>query len=369
MDDLQQYTRKTAEQAKAASVRLARAAGEQKSAWLKRAAELIRTRQADLLAANGKDIERAPEFGLNSAAIDRLRLSEDRLEKIAAALGEIDLLPDPVGEVIDSNVRPNGLNVMRVRVPLGVVFFIYESRPNVTVDAAAICVKSGNAVILRGGKEAFHSNLAFYHLLQEALRDSGLPENAIQLVETTDREAVGHFLKQSELIDVTIPRGGKSLIERVSREAAMPVIKHFDGNCHVYVDRDAEIPMACSIIVNSKCQRPGVCNAAESLLVHAEIAGEFLPQAAVALQEKGVELRCCPRSLELVSGGKPATDEDYATEYLDLILAVKVVDTLEEAMEHIDRFGIASMSRAAAVFWSETLQVIRVDGGGQLFPC
>jgi glutamate-5-semialdehyde dehydrogenase len=229
--------------------------------------------------------------------------------------------------------------VRRVRVPLGVVFFIYESRPNVTVDAAAICVKSGNAVILRGGKEAFHSNLALYHLLRDALEAAGLPPAAVQLVETTDRAVVGHFLAQSDKIAVTIPRGGKGLIERVMAEARMPVIKHYDGICHVYVDRSADLAMARQIIVNSKCQRPGVCNAAETLLVHREIAPAFLPQAAAELQGAGVELRGCPATQALVPGCRLATEADYRTEYLDLILSVRVVDDLAMAIEHIDTFG------------------------------
>ena len=224
-------------------------------------------------------------------------------------------------------------------MPLGVVFFIYESRPNVTADAAALCVKSGNAVILRGGKEAFHSNRAFHALLAESLEETGLPRDAVQLVQTTDREAVGHFLKMHESIDVTIPRGGKSLIERVASEATMPVIKHFDGVCHVYVDRSADPAMAERIVVNSKCQRPGVCNAAESLLIHADAAADFLPRVAGRLREQGVELRCCPRSLEIVSDAKAATDDDFRTEYLELILSVRVVNDLNEAIEHINEYG------------------------------
>ncbi|HLQ44879.1 MAG TPA: glutamate-5-semialdehyde dehydrogenase, partial [Planctomycetaceae bacterium] len=292
MSDLKQYTLDTARRARAASRELVRATGQQKADWLRQAAKLLEIRSGELIAANQRDIDKAPEFGLSSAAIDRLRLTEPVLHSIAGALYQVESLPDPVGEVIDSNVRPNGLLVTRVRVPLGVVFFIYESRPNVTVDAAALCVKSGNAVILRGGKEAFHSNLALHRVLSDALRDTGLPVDAVQLVNTIDREAVGHFLKLRELIDVAIPRGGKSLIERVTAEATMPVIKHFDGVCHVYVDRSADLSMADKILINSKCQRPGVCNAAECLLVHADIAPEFLRHVRVELQLRGVELHC-----------------------------------------------------------------------------
>jgi glutamate-5-semialdehyde dehydrogenase len=228
---------------------------------------------------------------------------------------------------------------MRVRVPLGVVFFIYESRPNVTADAAAICVKSGNAVILRGGKEAIHSNRALHRLLQGALRDVGLPEAAVQLVETTDRAAVGYFLRMHGRISVTIPRGGKSLIERVVSEATMPVIKHYDGICHVYVDQSADLEMARAIVINSKCQRPGVCNAAECLLVHEKIAGEFLPLIASDFAERKVQSRCCEQSRPLIPGSRAATDEDYRTEYLDLIISVRVVSGLEQAIDHIEEFG------------------------------
>jgi glutamate-5-semialdehyde dehydrogenase len=337
--DLEAYTRETAERARAASQQLTSVSGAVKNRWLKTAAERIRSQTDDLLAANEKDIEAAPQYGLTDAQIDRLRLSRERVAGIADALEELVMLPDPIGEVLESARRPNGLQVSKVRVPMGVVFFIYESRPNVTVDAAAICVKSGNAVILRGGKEAFHSNHAFHRILKDSLVACGLPEHAVQIVSTTDRQAVGHFLELSDLIDVTIPRGGKSLIERVAREARMPVIKHFDGNCHVFVDASADLDSAVEIIVNAKCQRPGVCNAAETLLVHEEVAKQFLARAASALQSQGVELRCCERSLPLVERGVPATEDDFKDEFLDLILAVKVVDSVEEAVSHINHYG------------------------------
>ena len=337
--DLEQYTRETAERAKAASGKLVSVSGAVKNQWLKTAAARIREQTNLLLSANQKDIDAAPQYGLTEAQVDRLRLSPERLEGIASALEELVMLADPIGEVLESTRRPNGLQVSKIRVPLGVVFFIYESRPNVTVDAAAICVKSGNAVILRGGKEAFHSNHAFHQILSETLSECGLPEDAVQMVSTTDRAAVGHFLELSELIDVTIPRGGKSLIERVAGEAKMPVIKHFDGNCHVFVDASADIEMATKIIVNSKCQRPGVCNAAETLLVHSDVADTFLPQASKALSAEGVELRCCERSLAHVEGGVAASEEDFHTEFLELKLAVKVVDSVSEAIEHINHYG------------------------------
>jgi len=339
MTDLSQYTHKVATQAKRSARRVATAAGGQKIAWLRRSAELIGQRSSEIYDANARDIDKAPEYGLTDAATDRLRLTDARLAGLADALEQIVRLPDPVGEVIDSNVRPNGLLVTRIRVPLGVVFFIYESRPNVTVDAAALCVKSGNAVILRGGKEALYSNQALHRIMSDALDDVGLPRDAVQLVETTDREAVGHFLKHDDLIDVAIPRGGKSLIERVSNEARMPVIKHFDGVCHVYVDAGADLNMAEQITVNGKCQRPGVCNATETLLVHAGIAAKFLPLVAASLKSAGVSLRCCARSREILPDSEPADEDDFRTEYLDLILSVKIVDGVDEAIEHINDYG------------------------------
>lgn len=339
MSELQEYTLKVARQAKAASRALGVATGNQKNNWLKKSASRIRERASQLIEENKKDLEKAPEYGQTEAQIDRLRLTEDRLEGIAAALEEVALLPDPIGEVIGSNPRPNGLMVTQVRVPLGVVFFIYESRPNVTADAAALCVKSGNAVILRGGKEAFHSNIAIYKLLSETLKEEGLPEHAVQLVETTDRAAVGHFLKMDEYIDVTIPRGGKSLIERVASEATMPVIKHFDGVCHVYIDESADLEMAKNILVNSKCHRTGVCNAAESFIVHSAIADKFLPLAGEALGEQGVEIRGDEKVREQIPAAIAASEEDYRTEYLALKISAKVVENIDSAIEHINEYG------------------------------
>jgi glutamate-5-semialdehyde dehydrogenase len=337
--DLAQYARQTASRARQAARQLAVATGGQKNDWLTRSARLIRERTVGLLEANKRDCAAAPEAGLSAALIDRLRLTESRLEGIARGLEQVAELPEPVGEIFESSVRPNGLLVTRVRVPLGVVFFIYESRPNVTVDAASLCVKSGNAVILRGGKESRVSNRALADLLTDALEAAGLPRDAVQLVETTDREVIGHFLKLHDQIDVAIPRGGRSLIERVTAEATMPVLKHFDGVCHVYVDAAADLKMAEEILINSKCQRPGVCNAAESLLVHRDVAARFLPQVAKSLRTKGVELRGCDRTRTLVAEARPATEDDYRTEYLDLILSVKIVDSLADAIEHIETYG------------------------------
>jgi glutamate-5-semialdehyde dehydrogenase len=336
ISDLQRYASDVAMAAQAASRVLATADGETKNRWLLLAAERIRARSAEIVDANQIDVRAAPGFGLNAAAIDRLTLTPSRLRTAAEALEQIAALTDPVGEVIDGSVRPNGLRVTRIRAPLGVVFFIYESRPNVTVDAAGICIKSGNAVILRGGKEAYHSNRMLHGVLEDALEETGLPGKCVQLVATTDRNAVGHFLRMGDKITVTIPRGGKSLIERVAAEARMPVIKHFDGICHVYVDRAADLAMAREIVVNAKCQRPGVCNAAECLLVNTAIAAEFLPQIARLLVARGVEMRCCKQSHALIPGSRLATADDFHTEFLDLILAVRVVDDLEQAISHIE---------------------------------
>jgi len=334
-----EYSQRLAEQARRASRQLAVAPGWQKNDWLKRTADALIEQSDRVLAANGRDLEAAPGYGLTSAAVNRLTLTASSLAKLADALRDITLLTDPVGEVLDSSLRPNGLRVSRVRVPLGVVFFIYESRPNVTLDAAALCVKSGNAVILRGGKEALHSNLALHAILQKTLTDCGLPGDAVQMVDTPDREVVGALLKQNGLIDVAIPRGGKGLIARVMDEATMPVIKHFDGVCHVYVDATADVDMAVRILENSKCQRPGVCNAAECVLVHASIADSFLPRAATMLQENGVQVRGCEQTRRWIPWASTATEEDYRTEYLDLILSARVVSDLDAAMDHIDQYG------------------------------
>ncbi len=337
--ELDVYAGDVAGRARNAVLQLQTATGEQKLDWLRRVATALSEKSGEILAANELDLAAAEEKGITGAMLDRLRLTEDRLAGVGDAVVQIGQLPDPVGEIMESCRRPNGLLVTKVRVPLGVVFFIYESRPNVTVDAAALCVKSGNAVILRGGSEAKHSNQALHSVLVECLEAEGLPADAVQLVETTDRAAVGEFLKMGDLIDVTIPRGGRSLIERVANEATMPVIKHFDGVCHVYVDASADEEMATAIVVNSKCHRPGVCNAAETLLIHKDAAARFWPSLASSLQTEGVELRCCPQSAAGIEGAVSATDEDFATEFLDLILSVKVVDSVEEAMAHIREYG------------------------------
>jgi glutamate-5-semialdehyde dehydrogenase len=337
--DLASHCRDMAKRAKTASVQMATLGSGVKIEWLRRSAALLRENVNAIEKANAEDLDAAPGYGLTPAEIDRLKLNQQRIESIAIALEEVAQIRDPIGRVIDSTIRPNGLRIDKVRVPLGVVFFIYESRPNVTADAAAICAKAGNAVVLRGGKEAIHSSQAIVELLQQAARESGLPKDAVQLVSTIDRAAVGEFLRMPEYIDVAIPRGGESLIRRVAAEARMPVIKHFDGNCHVYVDAAADLDMAGEILINSKCQRMGVCNAAESLLVHSDVAAEFLPAAAAALAIHKVEIRGDERVCELVPSAKPATEDDYKAEYLGPVISACVVGSLDEAIDHINTNG------------------------------
>lgn len=337
--DLARQCRAMAERAKRASEVLVCSSTDLKNHWLLSASGAVEQRVSEVLEANARDLVSAQGFGLNAAAIDRLRLTPERLKSATAGLRQVAALPDPIGEIRESRTRPNGLQVSKIGAPLGVVFFIYESRPNVTLDAAALCLKSGNAVILRGGKEAIHSNLALHRILMDELNACGLPQDAVQVVATTERDAVGHLLSHGDLIDLAIPRGGKSLIERVVREATMPVLKHFDGNCHIYVDASADLDMAEEIIINAKCQRPGVCNAAESLLIHEEIAEIFLPHLGVALANKDVEIRGCPQTCGLCPNAKAATEDDYRTEFLGLIISVKVVESLDEAVSHINRYG------------------------------
>ncbi|TWU62722.1 Gamma-glutamyl phosphate reductase [Crateriforma conspicua] len=337
--DLAGYCAETAQKAKAASYELANIDTELKNRWLFDSADRLVSNLDTILQANAKDVAAAPDYNLTDAAVDRLRLDKNRVDGIAQALREIAALSDPIGEVIDGFTRPGGIRIVKRRVPLGVVFFIYESRPNVTADAAAICVKSGNAVILRGGKEAIHSSRAIVELLQQSAREIGLPGDAVQLVQTTDRQAVGQFLSMSDCIDVAIPRGGEGLIRRVTSEATMPVIKHFDGNCHVYVDRNADVPMAVNIIENAKCQRMGVCNACESLLIHADIATTVLPAIAERLSSYPIEMRCDDRAANLVPGSVEAQESDWSAEYLGPIISVRVVDSLDEAVSLINRYG------------------------------
>jgi glutamate-5-semialdehyde dehydrogenase len=325
--------------ARAAAGELAIAPTAIKDKWLAMAADALVSHGDEILSANALDVADAEKSGLSSAKIDRLRLTSSRLASAAEGLRAIAALPDPIGQFRESRVRPNGLVIHKVGVPLGVIFFIYESRPNVTLDAAALCIKSGNAVILRGGREAARSNRAIHRLLADSLSRSGLPADAVQLVTSADRSAVGHLLQMREYIDLAIPRGGEDLIRRVADEARMPVLKHYKGNCHVYVEKSADLERAETIVVNAKCQRPGVCNAAESLLVDSAVAGDFLPRVATALRSREVEIRGCPVTQAIIPECIAATEEDFAEEYLDLILSVKVVKDVHEAIAHINRYG------------------------------
>lgn len=336
---LHDHCRAIATRARAAAIDLADAASEQKAACLRAAAARIRRDSAAILTANALDVAAAPSFGLTPAQIDRLLLDEKRVEGIAAGVEAVASQPDPVGEVLGEETRPGGLVVRKVRVPLGVVFFVYESRPNVTADAAAVAFASGNAIILRGGKEAAHSNRRIVESVRAAIAESGLPVDAVQLVDVADRQAVGEFLAMDDLIDIAIPRGGEALIRRVCSEARMPVLKHFTGNCHVYVDKAADLDMAEAITVNAKCQRLGVCNAAESLLVHRGVADAFLPRIAAALAARSVEVVGDEATRTLVPAAGVATEADWGTEYLGPKISVAVVDSLDAAIDHINRYG------------------------------
>jgi glutamate-5-semialdehyde dehydrogenase len=332
--------------ARAAARQLAQATSEQKNAALLAMADALVAQTDAILAANEKDVTKAKADGLSSAMIDRLTLNPKRVEAMADGIREVVALPDPVGETIREWTRPNGIRISKVRVPIGVVGIIYESRPNVTSDAAVLCTKTGNATILRGGSESINSNIAIAEALQAGLAASGLPADSILLVPTTDREVVKILCGMDQFLDVIVPRGGKGLIEAVVSNARMPVIKHYDGICIYYVDKDADPAMAESIVLNAKCQRPGVCNAIETVLVHRDVAEKFFATTGKALIGKGVQLRCDERALEIASSIQhpassivAATPQDYRTEFLDLILAAKVVDSADEAIAHIDENG------------------------------
>ncbi|MFO7276256.1 MAG: glutamate-5-semialdehyde dehydrogenase [Pseudomonadota bacterium] len=321
---------------------LALATTEQKNAALRAAADAIRARREEILAANAEDMEAARAKGLSSAMLDRLLLDDKRIEAMARGIEDIIALPDPIGTVIAEWERPNGLRIQRVRVPLGVIGIIYESRPNVTADAGALCLKSGNAVILRGGSESQHSSRAIHACLVEGLRSAGLPEACIQLVPTTDRAAVGYMLAgMTDYLDVLVPRGGKSLVERVQREARVPVIGHLEGNCHVYVDRDADVRMAKEIVLNAKLRRTGICGAAETLLVDRACADTHLGPIVRALLDAGCEVRGDETVQKVDPRVRPATEDDWYTEYLDSIISARVVDGVDGAIEHIARYGSA----------------------------
>jgi glutamate-5-semialdehyde dehydrogenase len=330
---------KIATNARQASHAMAKLSSGEKDKLLLAMADALIASTGLIAAENAKDLTTGEQKGLSTAMLDRLMLNESRIKVMADALREVATLPDPVGGVDKMWLRPNGLQVGKMRIPLGVIGIIYESRPNVTADAAALCLKAGNAVVLRGGSEAINSNLAIARILGDEISKAGIPEGALSLIPFTEREGVLEMLKQEELIDLIIPRGGESLIRFVVENSRIPVIKHYKGVCHLFVDADADIPMAGRIIVNAKTQRPGVCNALETLLVHREIAEALLPRIADALHALQVELRGDETVCALVPGAIPASEDDWYAEYLDLILAVKVVDSMDEAIEHINRYG------------------------------
>jgi len=335
MSTLKETIYQMGEQAREAAYQLAKLSCEEKNTILRAMAAAIRLRVPELLEANSKDIAAGEARGLSKAMLDRLLLNEQRIEVMAAAIEQVATLPDPVGQILEEWERPNGIKIQQIRVPIGTIGIIYESRPNVTADAAVLCFKTGNATILRGGSEAIHSNRA----IAAALADAGSPPHSIQLIPFTDRESVSVLAGMDRWLDLIIPRGGKSLIETVVSQARMPVIKHYDGICHLYVDADADLQMAVELTVNSKTQKCGVCNALETLLVHRDIAAEFLPKVAKALKAENVELRGCEATCAILSDTNSATPEDWSTEYLDLILAIKVVESMEAAISHINHYG------------------------------
>ncbi|WP_407280161.1 glutamate-5-semialdehyde dehydrogenase [Aromatoleum evansii] len=344
--DIQEYMQTLGRQARAASRQLASASTAAKNAALCAMAASIRDRREELLAANARDLEEARAAGLEPAMIDRLTLNAKGIEAMAQGLEQVAALPDPVGEITDVKRRPSGIQVGKMRVPLGVIGIIYEARPNVTADAAALCLKSGNAAILRGGKEALHCNQAIAACVRSGLAAAGLPETAVQVVDTTDRAAVGQLITMPEFVDVIVPRGGKGLIERISREARVPVIKHLDGNCHVYVETEADPAKVVPIVENAKTQRYGTCNTAESLLVDRAVAARFLPEIARMLATKDVEMRGCNESLAIlreaaIPGARlvAATEQDWSEEYLAPIIAIKLVSGIDEAIAHINTYS------------------------------
>ena len=353
---------------------------EAKRALLRDMGTALEAKSGAVLVANARDMQQAEEKGVQGAMLDRLRLDESRVAAIANALREVAELPDPVGVVTRREIRPNGLSIERVRIPLGVVAMIYEARPNVTADAAALCLMAGNGVILRGGSEAIHSNTAIAAVLKSVLEAHGVPTAALTMVADLQRETMIELLQLTDIVDLAIPRGGEGLIRFVAEHARVPVIKHYKGVCHLYVDRAADLALALNLLIDGKTTRPGVCNALETLLVHADIAESFLPLAAAALSERGVELRGCERSRQWVPAMKLVTDDDYAAEFLDLILAVRMVDDLDEAIAHIQRHGsdhtevIASADEAAVQRFVHALRsaVVMVNAssrfsdGGQL---
>lgn len=357
--DIQHYMKQLGEQARAASRLMAKADTNTKNQALRNIAALIRQHEKALLAANQQDMDAAKANGMEAAMLDRLALSEKSVATMAEGLEQIASLPDPIGEMSNFKYRPSGIQIGQMRVPLGVIGIIYEARPNVTVDAAGLCIKSGNACILRGGSEAIHCNQALAKLVHQGLQQAGLPQAAVLVVETTDRAAVGELITMKQYVDVIVPRGGKGLIERISNDARIPVIKHLDGNCHVYVDDEADLDKAVRILENAKTQRLGTCNTAESLLVARSIATTALPKLAEMLLSKGVEIRGCDETRAIVPEAKAATEEDYYTEYLDSIISCKVVSGLDEAIEHINKYSSQHTEAIVTENYTKARQFLR----------
>jgi len=335
---MKEYMQKLGQQARAAAIEISRADSATKNLALLEIADAIDAATDILKAENQKDLQSGKEKGLDAVMLDRLELNDARIAGMSEGLRQVAALQDPVGEISDMAYRPSGIQIGKMRVPLGVIGIIYESRPNVTADAAALCLKSGNATILRGGSEAIHSNKAVAKCIQQGLQTAGLPAQVVQVVETTDREAVGELITSNAYVDVIIPRGGKSLIERISNQATVPVIKHLDGICHVYIDAQADLQKASDVAINSKTHRYGVCNAMETLLVHSAVAQQCLPELAQRFADKGVELRGCEKTRSIIDCAV-ATDEDWDTDYLAAILSIKVVDDIDQAMAHINTHG------------------------------
>ncbi|MEI7614337.1 MAG: glutamate-5-semialdehyde dehydrogenase [Betaproteobacteria bacterium] len=357
--NIEQYMQTVGKKARAASRAIARANSQAKNDALCSIAASIRRNSTALLAANKIDLQLAQTAGLEPALLDRLTLSEKSIANMAEGLEQIAALPDPVGEISDLKFRPSGIQVGKMRVPLGVIGIIYEARPNVTADAAALCLKSGNAAILRGGSEAINSNRAIAALVHEGLAAAGLPADVVQVIDTTDRAAVGHLITMREFVDVIVPRGGKGLISRLLAESRVPMIQHLDGNCHVYLDDDADPEKALRIVENSKTQRYGTCNTAESLLVARSVATQLLPPIAAMLTAKAVEIRGCSETCALVKEAKKATDEDYASEFLAPIISVKVVSGVDEAMDHINRYSSHHTESIVSENYSTALRFLR----------
>ena len=357
--DIKHYMKELGEQARAASRLMAKADTNTKNQALRNIAALIRHHEKALLAANQQDLDAAKANGMEAVMLDRLALSEKSITTMAEGLEQIASLADPIGEMSNFKYRPSGIQIGQMRVPLGVIGIIYEARPNVTVDAAGLCIKSGNACILRGGSEAIHCNQALAKLVHQGLTQAGLPQAAVLVVETTDRAAVGELITMKQYVDVIVPRGGKGLIERISNEARIPVIKHLDGNCHVYVDDEADLDKALRILENSKTQRLGTCNTAESLLVARSIASTALPKLAEMLIAKGIEIRGCEETRALVPQAVAATEEDYYTEYLDAIISCKVVSGLEQAITHINQHSSQHTEAIVTENYTKARQFLR----------